>query len=69
MLYFFLDWSCGESSNALKFEEGGAGGIGWEQGLGVVGDCNMGKMAWREGDWERDGSAMGLGLARRNEDG
>ena len=50
MLYFFLDWSCGESSNALKFEEGGAGGVGWEQGLGVVGDCDMGKMAWREGD-------------------
>ena len=50
MFYFFLDWSCGESSNALKFEEGGVEGIGWEQGLGMVGDCNMGKMAWREGD-------------------
>ena len=21
----------------------------------------MGKMTWREGDWERDGSIMGLG--------
>ena len=21
----------------------------------------MGKMTWREGDWERDGSMMGLG--------
>ena len=30
-------------------------------GLGMVGDCVVGKMAWREGDWERDGSAMGLG--------
>ena len=45
------------------------GGVGWEQGLGVVGDCVVGKMAWQERDWERDGSAMGLGSARRNEDG
>ena len=27
----------------------------------MVGDCVVGKMTWREGDWERDGSMMGLG--------
>ena len=27
----------------------------------MVGDCVVGKMTWREGDWERDGSMIGLG--------
>ena len=27
----------------------------------MVGDCVVGKMTWREGDWERDGLMMGLG--------
>ena len=30
---FYLDWSRG----TLEFDEGGAGGVSWEQGLGVVG--------------------------------
>ena len=49
---FYLDRSC----NALEFDEGGAGGVSWEQCLGIVGDCVVGKMTWREGDWERDGA-------------
>ena len=27
----------------------------------MVGDCIIGKMTWQEGDWERDGSVIGLG--------
>ena len=26
----------------------------------MVGDCIVGKMTWREGDWERDGSVIGF---------
>ena len=49
---YYLDRSCG----ALEFDEGDANGVSWEQGLGMVGDCIVGKMTWREGDWERDGA-------------
>ena len=43
---YYLDQSCG----ALEFDEGDANGVSWEQGLGMVGDCIVGKMTWREGD-------------------
>ena len=54
---FYLDRSC----NALEFDEGNAGGVSWEQGFGMVGDCVMGKMTWRErwvddGAWVNDGA-------------
>ena len=51
---FFLGRPRGESSGALELEEGGAGGIGWEQGLGVVGDCVVGR--WSR-DWVVDSEA------------
>ena len=58
---FYLDRSHG----TLKLDEGGACGVGWEQVLGVVGDCVVGKMTWWKGDWERDRLVMGFGLVVR----